>query len=63
VHELKTEVKTDSFSAQIVYSHSIPELIKDCGNRNECVISVDIENKEHEIEVKNIKFLNSLEYC
>jgi hypothetical protein len=59
---MKTEVKTDSFSAKIVYSNSIPDLMKNFGDRNECVISVDIENKEHKIEVKNIKFMNPLKY-
>jgi hypothetical protein len=54
VNEIKSEVKTDSFSANIVYSHSIPELIKNCGNRSDCVLLVEIENKEHMIEVKNI---------
>jgi hypothetical protein len=54
VHEFKSEVKTDSFSAKIVFSHSIPDLIKDCGNRSDCVLLVEIENQEHKIAVKNI---------
>jgi hypothetical protein len=54
VKEIKSEVNTDSFSAKIVYSHSILELIKDCGNRSDCVLLVQIQNKEHKIAVKNI---------
>jgi hypothetical protein len=54
VKEINSEVKTDSFSAKIVYSHSIPELIKDCGNRSDCVLLVEIENKELKVAVKNI---------
>jgi hypothetical protein len=54
IDEFKSEVKTDSFSAKVVFFHSIPELIKDCGNRRDCVLLVEIENKEHNIAVKNI---------
>jgi hypothetical protein len=57
VHEIKSEVKTDSFSAKMVYSHSIPDLLKqsNCENRGECVLSFEIENSEHKLEVsKNI---------
>jgi hypothetical protein len=56
VKEIKSEIKTDSFSAKIVYSHSIPDLIKDCGNRSDCVLLVEIENKEHKIAVKILQF-------
>jgi hypothetical protein len=57
VNEIKSEVKTDSFSAKIVYSHSIPELIKEsnCVNRNECVVLVEIENKQNKLEVKEFR--------
>jgi hypothetical protein len=57
VNEIKSEVKTDSFSAKIVYSRSIPELIKEsnCVDRTECVVLVEIENNQNKLEVNGIK--------
>lgn len=62
MHEIKSEVKTDSFSAKIVYLHLIPDLLKqsNCENRGECVLSFEIENSEHKLEVSK-KFWKTLE--
>jgi len=58
VHEIKSEVKTDSFTSKIVYSHSIPDLLKQssCANRGECVLSIEIENTEHKLEVRKFTY-------
>ncbi len=57
VNEIKSEVKTDSFSAKIVYSHSIPEFIEEsnCVDRTECVVLVEIENNQNKLEVKEFR--------
>jgi hypothetical protein len=53
VHEFKVEAKTDSFSSIVVYSHSIPDLLKqsNCVDRTECVVLVEVENTQHNIAV------------
>ena len=49
IHEIKTKVKTDSFSAKVVYTKSIPELLNEskCKDREECVLSFEAEDADN----------------
>jgi hypothetical protein len=58
VNEIQSEFKSDSFSSNIIYSHSIPDLLKqsNCLNseRSECVLLIEIQNSEHKLKVIKI---------
>lgn len=63
VHEIKSQVKTGSFSSHIVYNHSIPDLLKEseCVDRSECLLLIEVENTEHKIAVSK-KFTEVYKY-
>ena len=44
VHNFQTKIKTHSFSAKVVYTKSIPELLKEakCVDRTECVLAFEL---------------------
>ena len=60
IHEIKVKVKTDSFSAEVVYTKSIPELLKECKcvDRTECVLSFNVVDSDNFLKVNYIYHAN-----
>jgi len=56
IHEFKSKVKTDSFSSKIVFSQSIPDLLKqsNCLDKSECVLNFQISDSGHKLQVNYI---------
>ena len=48
IHETKEKVKTEGFSAKVIYTKNLDELLKEskCENRSQCVIGVEV-NKHY----------------
>ncbi|XP_054161783.1 beta-mannosidase-like [Oppia nitens] len=59
IYELKDFYKSDSFSAKVVYSKPIVDLLTEskCLNRNECLLSFEVNNFEHKLQSNNFMLL------
>ena len=57
IHEIKTKVKTQSFSAPVIYTKSIPDLlnVSKCKDRTECVLSLEVVDSKKYLKVVLIK--------
>ncbi|XP_054162086.1 beta-mannosidase-like [Oppia nitens] len=59
VHTISGNFTSDSFSVTEIFNQSIPKLLAEskCDSRSDCILSIDVQNSDHNIQTNNFMLL------